>query len=176
MKFFLTFFICVCMIFLAVFGVNCVYGVIFPVKFKEEIFSACEKYDLEPAIVFSLINVESHFDKSAESSKGAVGLMQIMPTTAKEVALKINLNNYDLKNPRDNVLLGTYYLSTLFDRFEILETALAAYNAGPTNVNTWLKDEKYSNDGKHLIKIPFDETKNYIIKFSSNYNYYSKKI
>ena len=177
MKWFFSIFFCLSFVFLSVFGINCVYGYIFPVKFHDQIETACEIYDVDQAVVFSLINVESHFNKNALSSKGAVGLMQVMPSTAQGLAKEIGVEGeYDLQNPDDNIMFGTYYISKLIDKFEILETALAAYNAGPTNVTNWLNDEKYSDDGSSLKNIPFEETKNYVERFKTNYNYYSKKI
>lgn len=145
-------------------------------KYKEEVASCCEFCDVDEAIVFSVINIESHFNKNSVSSKGAVGLMQIMPSTADEVAKQLNLSSYDLTEPNDNILIGTYYLNTLIKRFENLETALCAYNAGPTNVKSWLMDKEKSQDGKTLTKIPFEETKGYIEKFRQNFRYYKTKI
>lgn len=147
-------------------------------KYKETIQQVCEDFDIDEAIVYSVINVESRFNKNALSNKGAVGLMQIMPSTAQELAneMQIANDNYDLKNPDDNIMLGTYYISKLIDRFESLETALCAYNAGPTNVSNWLNNTSYSDDGKSLKEIPFQETRNYIEKFKTNYKYYSKKV
>ena len=105
MKWFFSIFFCLSFIFLAVFGVNCVYGYIFPIKFQGEIENACEIYDVDQAVVFSLINVESHFNKNALSSKGAVGLMQVMPSTAQGLAKEIGIDEeYDLQNPDDNTV------------------------------------------------------------------------
>lgn len=172
----ITVFLCVSFLFLAVFGVQCVYGYLFPVKFETEIEQACAESEIEQAVVFALVNVESHFDENASSSKGAVGLMQVMPSTAQEVADTLGMKDFDLKVPEQNVRIGTAYFAKLLKRFENLKVALAAYNAGPANVSSWLKDERYSDDGKTLKDIPFEETKNYIEKFDKNYRYYSKKI
>ena len=172
----ITIFFCLSFLFLAVFGVQCVYGYLFPVKFETEIEQACAESGVERAVVFSLINVESHFDENASSSKGAVGLMQIMPGTAQEVAISLGIKDFDLQEPEQNIRIGTAYLAKLLKRFEDLKVALASYNAGPSNVSAWLKDERYSDDGKTLKDIPFAETKNYIEKFEKNYRYYSKKI
>lgn len=175
MKWFFSLFFSASFIFLAVFGMNCVYGYLFPMKYREEIINACEIFDVDEALVFSVINVESRFDQNAVSHRGAVGLMQIMPSTAEWLAGELNIDQYDLKKPEDNIIFGVYYLSELCQRFEKLETALAAYNAGPTNVSNWLKKEEYSSDGTTLKQIPFEETRNYIQKFQKNYRYYKKK-
>ncbi len=176
MKWFFAIFFSFSFIFLAIFGINCFYGYIFPIKFQEEISESASVFNLDQAIIYSIINVESRFDKNATSSKGAKGLMQILPSTAKYLSEELEIDSFDLTDPKDNINLGSFYLSELLNRFENLETALAAYNAGPTNVANWLKDKRYSEDGKTLKDIPFSETKNYVNKFKTNFNYYSKKI
>ena len=175
MKYFFAILFSTTLIFLFVFGTNCFYGYLFPFKYSQEISSASEKYGVEQAIVYSMINIESRFNKNAVSNKGAVGLMQLMPSTAEMVAKQIELQEFDLKNPKDNIEIGVAYLSSLLKRFENLETALCAYNAGPTNVANWLNDKSYSQDGKTLTKIPFKETRNYIERFKTNYRYYKTK-
>ncbi|MGN1201478.1 MAG: lytic transglycosylase domain-containing protein [Candidatus Caccovivens sp.] len=175
MKWFFAIFFSLSFIFLSVFGVNCVYGYLFPLKYQEEVASACNQYDVDKAIVFSVINVESHFNKNAISSRGAVGLMQVMPSTAQYLAEQLNLNEYDLTNPEDNILFGTYYIHVLLKKFENIETALCAYNAGPTNVKGWLADAEKSDDGITLKNIPFEETRNYIEKYRKNFKYYITK-
>jgi len=172
MKWFISMFCVVSFVFLGVFGANCFYGYIFPIKYQEEIFSASKEFGVEETIIYSIINTESHFEKDAKSSKGAVGLMQLMPSTAVELAGK----DCDFKEVGTNINLGTKYISQLISRFEILETAVAAYNAGPTNVKNWLSDNRYSDDGKILKKIPFEETKGYVEKFQKNYRYYKIKL
>ena len=82
-------------------------------------------------------------------------------------------------DPETNVRYGTFYLSLLYKRYENWETALAAYNAGPGEVDSWLEDEKYSSDGVSLKNIPYKETRLYvkkIIKASEKYLklYYEK--
>lgn len=175
-KWFFAVFFSVAFVFLAVFGVSCVYGYVFPMKFKDEVFSASEVFDVDAAIILSVINIESHFRKEVVSSKGAVGLMQVMPSTAEEVATENKFGEFDLKVPKDNISIGTCYLAKLIKQFENLETALCAYNAGPKNVRSWLSDASLSDDGITLKNIPFSETKRYIEKFRQNYKYYKSKV
>lgn len=160
---------------MAVFGINCVYGYIFPLKYQEEVTSACARFQVDEALVYSVINVESHFNKNAVSSRGAIGLMQVMPSTADELAKQLGLQEFDLKSPNDNIVIGTFYIRLLTDRFENIETALCAYNAGPSNVKAWLSDSEKSDDGVTLKNIPFEETRNYIGKFRTNFKYYKTK-
>ena len=176
MKAFFAIFFSFWAIFLTIFCTNCFYGTFFPIKYQEEIDVCCKKYDVDPAVVFSLINIESHFNKNAISSKGAVGLMQVMPTTAKGISKDVGKQEFDLFDAQDNIEFGVCYFAQLQDRFGDLHLALCAYNAGPTNVSNWLKNEKYSTDGKTLSNIPFSETENYLKKFERNFRYYSTKI
>jgi soluble lytic murein transglycosylase len=93
-------------------------------------------FDLVAAVVFA----ESRFDPSAVSPRGALGLMQIMPSTAAWIAEQLGQpvpTNADLHDPALNTHLGTWYLRHLLDRFGGVESALAAYNAGPSNVERW---------------------------------------
>ena len=112
------------------------------------------------------MRVESNFKSDAVSKVNAKGLMQVLPDTAKHVAklLNVNVNSVDLNDPETNVKFGTYYLKYLMQNFSNMDTVYAAYNGGIGNVNTWLKDSKYSNDGVSLYNIPSAETKNYVNK------------
>ncbi len=176
MKWFFAIFLTFSIVFLTIFGINCVYGTIFPLKYTEEVEFASDKTGLDSATILSVINVESHFNKNAISPKGAVGLMQVLPTTADEIVKNLNLGDYDLENPQTNIYIGSVYLAQLLNKFKDLKIALCAYNAGPANVKSWLSDEKYSSDGTTLEKIPFAETENYLQKFQKNFKYYSQKI
>ena len=125
-------------LFLAMFGVSAVYGYLFPLRYVDDIATAATTFEVDPTLVASVINSESRYDHEAVSLKGAEGLMQILPSTAEYLAKKLKYGEYDLKNPEDNIMLGTYYLSTLIDQFQDEDLALCAYNAGPGNVkNGW---------------------------------------
>ncbi len=147
------------------------FAVSFPVRNKKFVASVCEKYDLEVSLVLAVINVESGWDEDAVSSSGAVGVMQVMPSTAEEVAMRLGLTNYDITDFEDNVTIGCWYLRYLLDMFGDLRLALCAYNAGPNNVRDWLDNPEYSDNGK-LTKIPFKETRNYVKKVNFNKKVY----
>ena len=136
----------------------------YPIKHEKEITNISKQYELDTALVFSVIKVESNFNTSAVSKKGAIGLMQIKPDTAKYIADLKGVSEYDLLDAKTNIDFGCYYLRYLLNKFEVLETALCAYNAGEGNVNLWLVNEQYSKDGKTLEKIPFRETERYVNK------------
>jgi len=176
MKWFFPLFCAISLVFLSVFGISCVYGHLYPIKYSQEVSFASKKFGVGRDVIYSTINVESGFNKNAISSKGAVGLMQLLPSTAQDLAQRLNMEDFDLQNPQDNILLGTYYLSILKTRFSGWNETLCAYNAGPTNVSSWLAKTEFSEDGKTLKKIPFKETREYVLKFQKNLKYYSKKI
>ena len=129
------------------------------------------KYNVDANLVYAVIKAESNFNEDALSSKGAIGLMQILPSTGLYISQMLNedFNVNNLYSFTDNIKYGTYYLNYLFGKFNDLDLVIAAYNAGEGNVYNWL--ELYSDDGIHLNNIPFKETKNYLEKVK---NYYSK--
>ncbi len=145
-----------------------------PVKFSEQVEMYSDEYGLDRYLVYSVISVESDFDKNAESSAGALGLMQIMPETADWMNSKYSLaiNDIDLFSPDTNIRIGCCYLSYLTKRFGSTELALIAYNGGEGNVREWLK--KYSSDGVTLDTIPYKETANYVKKVTTRYEIYSR--
>ncbi len=95
------------------------------------------KYGVSSDVIFAVIQAESSFDPMALSDRGAVGLMQLLPSTAREVAQELNIRWTDdsvLWDPLTNIEMGTYYLRTLISRFNNVEVALAAYNHGPNRI------------------------------------------
>ncbi|WP_346937194.1 lytic transglycosylase domain-containing protein [Clostridium sp.] len=148
----------------------------FPLEYEKSIIEYSEMYNVDPNLVAAVINTESKFVVDASSSKGAIGLMQIMPDTGKWIAEKLELTNFKeeiIADPEMNIRMGTWYLKKLSNDFNgdyIL--ILAAYNGGPGNVTKWLEDEKYSSDGENLHKIPFKETKSYVQRVRFNHKIY----
>lgn len=148
----------------------------FPLEYEKSIIEYSEMYNVDPNLVAAVINTESKFVVDASSSKGAIGLMQIMPDTGKWIAEKLELTNFKeeiIADPEMNIRMGTWYLKKLSNDFNgdyIL--ILAAYNGGPGNVTKWLEDEKYSSDGENLHKIPFKETKSYVQRVKFNHKIY----
>lgn len=140
----------------------------YPLKYEDEISEASEEFSVPKEIICAVIYAESSFDKDARSSAGALGLMQIMPSTFKDIqkALKTDYTEDDLLDPAVNIRAGTYYLSYLYGQLGNWETVHAAYNAGIGTVWTWLGDERYSKDGR-LTHIPYGETKNYVKKIET---------
>ncbi len=105
-------------------------------KLAKLIIDECGNYDLEPFLILAVIQTESNFTPKAVSSKGAIGLMQVMPKTGEYVAKNMGISykgSKSLYDPFVNVRLGIHYLSFLEDQFNSTENALAAYNYGPAN-------------------------------------------
>lgn len=150
----------------------------YKVKYLDIAKRECELYSVETKLVMATIKVESGFKENSVSKVGAVGLMQIMPTTAKWVAEKIGVEYDDnlLLNPEYNIKIGTYYLQYLLEYYSSKQLAVCAYNAGMGKVNEWLKNKDYSKDGKSLTKIPYEETNNYLRKILFAEKVYSRLI
>ena len=147
----------------------------YPLEYKETIAECGEQYGIDPNMICAVIATESRFSPEAESQKGAVGLMQIMPDTGEWIAgkLKMEFSEEDLKNPEINIRLGVWYLDFLAERFDGEQnTIIAAYNAGHGNVEKWLTEAQYSADGRTLDVIPFEETRNYVKKVNLAYEIY----
>lgn len=150
----------------------------FPLAYANEVKRAARNNNLQPTFVFAIARQESAFAADAKSPVGALGLMQLMPATAQEVAKKQGYSHKtaDLLDPSYNLLLGTTFLTGLLDRFDgnrIL--AAAAYNAGPGRVRQWLGESQRQRPFDVWIEtIPFNETRQYVqnvLSFSVIYGY-----
>lgn len=154
------------------------YGVkkyIFPYEYKEYVDKYSLEYNLDPLLVLSIMKTESGFDENAKSNKGAKGLMQIMDSTGNWISEEVGVYYFFpnmLYDPELNIRFGCWYVDNLRTEFADLDLILAAYNAGSGNVTKWLADEKYSEDGKTLSYIPFNETKKYVDRVKTNYSIY----
>ncbi len=163
-------------VFYSLFNADKFYKNRYPLVHKDIVEKYCNLYNVDEYLVQAVIRTESFFDENAVSSKGAIGLMQIMPETGSWVAEKLNLENFsseDLFDYEKNIMIGVWYISFLSDKFDgNFNSIIAAYNAGPTNVSKWLAKEEFSSDGENLKDIPFLETKKYSEKVSSAYEMY----
>ena len=148
----------------------------FPYKYQEYVDMYSKENNLDPLFVLSVIKSESNFDDNAHSHKNAVGLMQITVETGEWAANEMGYTTFfkdDLYDEQYNIRMGCWYLRWLGDMFNNnRDLMVAAYNAGPTNVQNWLENEDYSSNGKELEYIPFGETKKYVDKVNTYYNVY----
>ena len=151
-------------------------SLIYPLDYQEIVIEYSAANNLEPAFVMAIIKVESNFVEDAHSGK-ASGLMQLTDETGAWVGRRLGMDveEIDRMNPDDNIRLGCHYIRYLIDYYNgEVDVALAAYNGGMGNVNRWLRDKRYSEDGKTLSEIPFDETKNYVNKVNKETVRYKK--
>lgn len=151
----------------------------FPIVYQDHVTKAAKQTSVNPLLIFAVARQESAFMHDAKSPAGAVGLMQLLPSTAKQTAQKsgMSFNAQDLIKPDKNIALGSRYLDYLlgvFDGNRIL--AAAAYNAGPSRVRQWMNKEKNAQlpYDVWIETIPFKETRGYvqnILSFSVIYAY-----
>ena len=128
----------------------------YTLRYEAIVQGHARNYRLDPALLAAVIYQESKFRPGVVSEAGAVGLMQLLPTTARGIATRtggVGFRDADLYDPELNIRYGSWYLRHLLDKYGDEETALAAYNAGQTNVDAWLA----SGGG-----IRFAETRSYV--------------
>jgi soluble lytic murein transglycosylase len=112
----------------------------YPLRYEAIVRAHARNYDLPPALLAAVIYSESKFDPSARSDAGAIGLMQLLPETARGIAVRTGGHGFvvdDLLDPEINVRYGAWYLRNLLNRYDDVPTALAAYHAGQGNVDEW---------------------------------------
>lgn len=146
----------------------CLSKIIHPLRYANEIKAAAITYNVEPALIAAIINAESSFNKDKISPKNAIGLMQVLPSTAEYITKEVT----DLFDAATNINVGTRYLAYLINKFNDVDTALFAYNAGEGNVARWLAEQ----DCQTLTTCPFPETNAYVAKVKKNYQYYRRRI
>jgi soluble lytic murein transglycosylase len=122
---------------------------------------------IEPELVWAIMREESHYRVDARSAVGALGLLQLMPATASQLAKERGLSAFeaeDLFDPRTNIMLGSTYLAQLGKRFDgRMSAAIGSYNAGPRKVSSWLEGEGGKlEDDVWVENIPFDQTRGYV--------------
>lgn len=138
--------------------------IIFPVAYWDLIRSHAAQRSLDPYLLAALIAQESTFDPDIRSSARAVGLMQLMPATARRYAtrLKMRYTAASLRNPEWNIRVGTAYLSDLIEQFGQVHLALASYNAGERRVAQWRVDRQDLETDEYIDDIPYPETQGYV--------------
>ena len=130
----------------------------YPLRYESIVRGHAGHYRLDPALLAAVIYQESKFNSDVRSSSGAIGLMQLLPDTAKGIAIHTGGNRFrvqDLYNPEINIRYGAWYLRHLLDKYGDERTALAAYNAGQENVDRW----RAAHSG-----IVFGETRHYVAR------------
>jgi soluble lytic murein transglycosylase len=146
----------------------------YPLHYENQIQDSATRHKINPNVVAGVIKAESSWDSKATSSAGAVGLMQLMPETARDLARSgaVDARRYPLKDlgdPSVNIEYGTAYLRFLVNRYHEIETALAAYNAGLRHADEW---KKKGDDIRAAIEFP--ETKTYVVRVVRNREAYER--
>jgi soluble lytic murein transglycosylase len=138
--------------------------VLYPLPYFPFVARSSGKNNVDPMLVTGLMRQESAFQSDAVSRQGAVGLMQVLPKTAPQLArrLHISYTRARLFDPDYNLQLGTLYLSDLLGQFGSPEAALAAYNAGEDRVKLWKAERTYTDPLEFAESIPFGETRDYV--------------
>ncbi len=146
----------------------------YPVAFAPAVAAAARRFGLSPAFIQAVMRQESGLDPAVRSSAGAIGLMQLMPATARRVAASLGMQHFDLERPEDNVLLGTAHLVELLDQSpRNVPLCLASYNAGRGNaLRWWRRVENVPDAWRHdayLEAIGFAETRTFVRRVLRHY-------
>jgi soluble lytic murein transglycosylase len=150
---------------------------LYPVEHLDSVLRWSAAYDVDPLFVYAVMREESWFDPQAISWAGAHGLLQIMPSTGRDLARRIGLARFersDLFKPDVNIRLGSYYLSALLDELDREPTiALSAYNAGKHNALRWKKgiDGEFDVD-RYVVGITYRETYHYVQRVTRSWAIY----
>ncbi len=154
----------------------------FPMAYQTIIEDSVKQQQLDPGWVYSLVRAESAFVEDIKSPAGALGLMQLMPRTARETARKMGVKNFKtsyLLQAEKNVPIGSRYLKQMLDRYHgNMILATAAYNAGPTQVDKWLSHTGCTEPDVWVEQIPFSETRRYVSRimfYASIYDWRMQK-
>lgn len=150
---------------------------IYPQKYSEYVDKYAEECDLDPLLIYSIIKTESNFKEEAKSNSNAIGLMQVMLSTAQEIGKELGLEEIteeELCKTEINIRIGTKYFKKLLEKYNNYNLAIIAYNAGMGNLDKWLEQGIIDEEGENIDNIPFPETKNYVKKILRNYKIYQE--
>jgi soluble lytic murein transglycosylase len=156
-----------------------IWQLLYPVRHLAFISERASATRLEPSFILGVIRQESAFKINAQSKANARGLMQLLPSTALRLARNAKLPRSKAKNlfnTETNIMLGTLHLSYLMKQYGKAELILAAYNAGESRVDRWLKEFGNSDMAEFVERIPFSETRNYVKQILSNRYHYEALI
>lgn len=148
----------------------------YPRAYSGIVKAYAQKYNVDEYLVYSIMREESRFQKDVRSSANAIGLMQLLPSTARLTAGEVGMNGFNtemLNIPRVNIELGIYYFKKMLDRFNgDVRLALASYNAGPDRAEDWIIMFPNLPKDEFVEEIPFRETRNYIRRILRSYGAY----
>lgn len=162
----------------AVFSLRTVWRRLERIPYPTLVYASARHYGVDPLLVASVIRVESKGLAGAVSRRGALGLMQVMPETARWAVGEMGLENatgIDLREPATNVRIGTWYLAMLLRHYHgHMAPALAAYNGGIGNVDGWLRTGVWNGSPHTLVRIPFGQTREFVQSVETAYRVYER--
>ena len=147
---------------------------VYKLEYTEYVKKYANEYNVDEYLIYAIIKAESNFEPNAESHRGAKGLMQLMYSTAEDISKRIGieLNEDNILEPDININLGTKYIFMLIQKYNNINLALAAYNAGSGNVDGWIEKGTLKSDRSDIENVPFTETNNYVRKILRDYEIY----
>ncbi|MGC7873597.1 lytic transglycosylase domain-containing protein [Desulfosporosinus sp. FKB] len=152
--------------------------ILYPYPNQKIVEKYAAEYGVDPLLVVAIIREESKFLPQSQSHKGAVGLMQLMPSTAQSIAESLgdkSYSNEDLIKPEKNIQYGTWYLASLEKVFDNnLVLVIAAYNGGRGHVQEWMESGQIDPNNVRQEDIPFKETRDYVGRVLKSYQKYIK--
>lgn len=147
---------------------------LYPLAYEKIVKSEAEANHLPMPLILGIMREESLFQRSIRSHAGAIGLMQLMPATARIKARGLGVDVGDLTSPENNIRLGSSFLRDLMDRFsDQTPLAVMGYNAGPGNVNKWLASQGSMPLDEFIENVPFTETRGYVKRVLRSAHIYS---
>lgn len=150
--------------------------IVYPFPYQELVLRAAREVGVDPLLLAGLIRQESAFVPDIVSSAGAIGLMQVMPSTGRELARRLGVANFTretLESPEINIHLGARFLIDQLDRYDAeLPLVLSAYNAGPARANRWRGFPEAVDQLRLTERIPFSETRGYVKNVTRNQRLY----
>ena len=157
-------------------GAQRLWSYAFPQAYNKYVTASAKKFDVSASLIWSIMRGESGFRQDIHSQAGAIGLMQLIPPTAKRVAKDLGIKDFSngmLAIPETNIQLGVRYLRRLSKTMaDNMPLTIASYNAGPHRVQGWLKDFGSLDFDEFIEHIPYMETRNYVKKVLRNYEVY----
>lgn len=162
----------------ALWSSNAFWNALSPITHKQSLYRLAGATKVDPLLLAAIVQTESGFDPFAESRRGALGLMQLMPPTALAMARELKLNYQDqddLYTQDINLTLGAHYFAKMLRSFDgDLVLALAAYNAGPTKVHGWGLDPWGADQEALIDALPLSETRSYVRQVLASYRLFKR--
>lgn len=151
------------------------YQLRYPENYRYDVVNYSQNVGINPAWAYGIIRQESRFNENARSPVGAIGLMQVMPSTGRTIAREMGESYSDstLRNPQGNIRYGTHYLSSLLNRSGSAVLATAGYNGGLSRANNWRPQFGALQADQYAESIPIVETRNYVKHVMTNATHYS---